>query len=233
MNKSIITVQQVNKVAHGRVILSDISFDISKRSLISLIGPNGAGKSTLVKILLGYDTKYQGQVTIDEKETVAYIPQIDPRDPNPIPLSVQEYLYIAANAFYSKGKPSTDHLEHMLNHVGVSPDKLGQSFWSLSGGERQRVAIARALIIDPTILILDEPLSAVDYASRQDLYKLIRHLQQDHNMTVLLISHDIDSVLPISDRVLCLNQTLHEDCHPCDYSSTDFTVKPKGVHHHC
>lgn len=233
MDKSIITVTQLHKFAHKRVILSDVSFDISKKSLVSLIGPNGAGKSTLVKIILGHDTDYQGVVVIDEQETVAYIPQIDPRDPNTIPLSVQEYLYVAANSLYSKIKPSLSDLEKMLTHVGVSADKLTQSFWNLSGGERQRVAIARALITEPTILVLDEPLSAVDYASRKDLYELIRHLQQGHDMTVLLISHDIDSVLPISDRVLCLNQTLHSDCHPCEYSDSTFTSGSTGVHHHC
>ncbi len=228
MSKSIITVHNINKIAHNRLILSDVSFSIDTGSLVSIIGPNGAGKSTLVKILLGFDSDYRGTVAIASEEQVAYIPQMQAQDPSPIPLSVREYIAIGTSAWYSGRSASSFNLEKILDHVGVAADRLSQSFWSLSGGERQRIAIARALISNPSILVLDEPLSAVDYASRHDLYELIRHLQQDHSMTVILVSHDIDSVLPISDRVLCLNHTLHEDCHPRDYSGGI-----RGVHHHC
>jgi zinc transport system ATP-binding protein len=94
------------------------------------------------------------------------------------------------------------------------------------------VAIARALLGDPTILVLDEPLAAVDYSSRPGLYELIRHLQQDHKMTVLLVSHDIDSVLPLSDQVLCLNKSLHTDCHPSQFVTKGGQGK-QTIHHHC
>lgn len=287
MNNSIITVTNLNKIAHKRVILSSVSFEINKRSLVSLIGPNGAGKSTLIKILLGFDQEYDGEVSISDDETIAYIPQIDPNEPNPTPLSVREYIAIGTTPFYSNQntpvrrislslasikhslyclytsclqslspRTSSEHvcsdkqvndfdLETIMKHVGLEVRLLDQSFWNLSGGERQRIAIARALLIDPTVLVLDEPLSAVDYASRGELYELIRHLQQDHHMTVILVSHDIDSVLPISDRILCLNQTLHEDCHstpaqgsqsrsarchPCELDSHSIQ---KHIHHHC
>ena len=232
MSKPIITVKNLTKIARGRVILSNLSFTISKRSLVSLIGPNGAGKSTLVKILLGLDSDYQGEVSIDHGETVAYIPQIDPRDSTPLPLSVQEYIAVGTTPLYSGKNVRGFNFEEIMKHVGVNPEISRQSFWSLSGGERQRIAIARALLIEPTILVLDEPLSAIDYASRQDLYELIRHLQQDHDMTAILVSHDIDNILPISDRVLCLNQTLHKDCHPCEYTNESLG-KMARVHHHC
>ena len=144
---------------------------------------------------------------------------------------MHEYISIGTTPLY-RGSKQTIDMHKTLQHVGVAPEKLHQSYLSLSGGERQRVAIARALLSDPTILVLDEPLAAVDYASRTGLYELIRHLQKDHAMTVLLVSHDIDSVLPLSDRVLCLNKQLHTDCHPSAFTATDHT-QPSSVHHHC
>ncbi len=224
MNNPIISIKNVTKTVDKRRLLVDISFDIEERSLVSLIGPNGAGKSTLVKIILGLDQNYEGAVTIAPNQRVQYIPQISVTDQYQLPMSVYEYISIGTTPLYSQNKKPVD-LKQTLEHVGVSADKLHQPYLSLSGGERQRIAIARALLGDPTILILDEPLAAVDYASRDGLYELIRHLQQDHKMTALLVSHDIDSVLPLSDRVLCLNQTLHTDCHP--------SIFDKSIHHHC
>lgn len=230
MTNPIIQVNNVTKAVGDRQLLSMVSFTVEATSLVSLIGPNGAGKSTLIKIILGLDSDYSGQVTIDPSARVSYIPQITNHDPYQLPLSVREYLAIGTTLLYNQQKRVVD-LKQTLTHVGVAPGVLTQSYTSLSGGERQRIAIARALLSDPTVLILDEPLAAVDYASRGGLYELIRHLQQDHQMTVLLVSHDIDSVLPLSDRVLCLNQTLHTDCHPSDFNHT--STQPSTIHHHC
>lgn len=231
MNNSVIQVANVSKAVDGRQLLDDVSFTIKAQSLVSLIGPNGAGKSTLVKIILGLDTHYQGSVTIAPTARVQYIPQLEIRDHFQLPLSVAEYLSIAMSRLYGTTRAKAD-FSQALTHVGVAPEKLHQSYLSLSGGERQRVAIARALLGDPTVLVLDEPLAAVDFASRAGLYELIRHLQQDHTMTVLLVSHDIDSVLPLSDQVLCLNKTLHTDCHPSEYTQQHSTVS-QAIHHHC
>jgi zinc transport system ATP-binding protein len=229
MAEAAITVTNVSKAVAGRQLLRDISFTVEAQSLVSLIGPNGAGKSTLVKIMLGLDPHHEGTVTFADNERVQYIPQINYSDKHQLPLSVHEYLSIGATPLYS-GTSVTADFTKALEHVGVDASKLKQSFASLSGGERQRVAIARALLTDPTILVLDEPLAAVDYASRQGLYELIRHLQQDHKMTVLLVSHDIESVVALSDKVLCLNQTLHDDCHPEELTKDGIA---KIMHHHC
>lgn len=231
MSKPVISVAKVSKTVQGRQLLHDISFSVAQQSLVSLIGPNGAGKSTLVKIILGLDTHYTGTVTIEPHQRVQYIPQLTPNDQHQLPMSVYEYISIGTTPLYSRNRKPVD-LPGALKHVGVDASKLHQTYTDLSGGERQRVAIARALLGDPTVLVLDEPLAAVDFASRNGLYELIRHLQQDHRMTVLLVSHDIDSILPLSDRVLCLNQTLHTDCHPSAFA-TDSNKATSTVHHHC
>jgi len=231
MNSPVITVTNVTKTIASRRLLDDVSFTIAPQSLVSLIGPNGAGKSTLVKIILGLDQQYEGSIVIRPSERVQYIPQLVMDDQYQLPLSVHEYISIATNRLYSLNRNKVDFAK-ALAHVGVAVEKLHQSYTSLSGGERQRVAIARALLGEPTILVLDEPLAAVDYASRSGLYELIRHLQKDHKMTVLLVSHDIDSVLPLSDQVLCLNQSLHTDCHPSQFTSRS-GIPNQTIHHHC
>jgi zinc transport system ATP-binding protein len=230
MSKPIIQVTNVTKAVDDRQLLVDVSFTIEPESMVTLIGPNGAGKSTLIKIMLGLDTAYTGTVTIAPDQRIQYIPQLTTDDQYQLPFSVHEYLAIGVTRLYNRRTTEPD-FEQALTHVGVAPATLRQTFASLSGGERQRVAIARALLSDPTMLVLDEPLAAVDYASRAGLYELIRHLQQDHRMTVLLVSHDIDSVLPLSDRVLCLNQRLHTDCHPSAFVEREGLAT--AVHHHC
>ncbi|USN88471.1 MAG: metal ABC transporter ATP-binding protein [Candidatus Nomurabacteria bacterium] len=232
MTNAIISLKNVNKTIGGKQLLVDITFDIREQSLVSLIGPNGAGKTTLVKIILGLDPHYTGTVHIRKNTQIQYIPQLSATDQYQLPLSVYEYLRIGTTPLYSQRKSftATDY-EEALTHVGVSLGTLHQSYLGLSGGERQRVAIARALLSNPNILVLDEPLAAVDYVSRGGLYELIRHLQQDHHMTVLLVSHDIESVLPLSDRVLCLNKTLRTDCHQTTLSPIE--EPPQVIHHHC
>lgn len=129
MNKNIISVKGLTKKAYGRIILSDVSFDIEKKSLVSLIGTNGAGKSTLVKILLGFDADYEGEIHVNSDERFGYIPQINVSDPNPVPLSVKEYIAVGAAGLYNKSKKSDRFdLHEILEHVGVSVDKLEQSF---------------------------------------------------------------------------------------------------------
>lgn len=229
MNKPIITVKNVTKTANSRQLLTDINFSVVAGSLVSIIGPNGAGKSTLMNIILGIDTDYTGSVSVSSNERIQYIPQLTTDDQYQLPISVAEYLLIGSCWLFS-GLRQQPNFVNALDHVGLSADILQQSFHELSGGERQRVAIARALLTDPTVLVLDEPLAAVDYASRKGLYELIRHLQQDHNITVLLVSHDVDSVLPLSDQVLCLNTHLHTDCHPTTFNRDG---SPLDIHHHC
>lgn len=230
MSTLAITAKNVSKVVGSRPLLRNISFEVTAGSLVSLIGPNGAGKSTLVKIILGLDHDFTGEIVIADSQRIAYIPQVNHSDRHALPLSVYEYLAIGQTRLFS-GIKSDANFGDALQHVGVDPAKLTQSFASLSGGERQRIAIARALLTDPTILVLDEPLAAVDHGSRQGLYELIRHLQQDHHMTVFLVSHDVDRVMPLSDQVLCLNVTLREDCHPTAMSGD--VLEPQAVHHHC
>lgn len=221
----IITVSAVCKQIGMRHVLQDVSFVVHEAELLAIIGPNGAGKTTLIKIILGLDTRYTGTVTVAPNARIRYIQQLAVDARELLPLSVYEYLSVGATTLYSGVRTQPDFMQ-AIAHVGLPETILRQSFSDLSGGERQRVAIARALLSNPSVLVLDEPLAAVDYHSRDELYKLIRHLQEVHQITVILVSHDIDSVIPISDNVLCLNRTIHHGCHPVEFARTH------SVHHH-
>jgi len=181
--------------------------------------------------MLGLDDQYTGTVTVADGQRIHYIPQQIVTHRQQLPLNVHEYLSVGVTPLYSGTRVTRDFATE-LGHVGMDSTVLQQPLASLSGGERQRVAIARALLTEPTILVLDEPLAAVDFSSRTGLYELIRHLQKDHGMTVVLVSHDTESVLSISDKVLCLNVSLHSDCHPAQLESAAGTVV-QTMHHHC
>lgn len=229
----VISVRNVTKTIGARDILRDVSFSLERASLTALIGPNGAGKTSLVRILLGLDAAHTGQVSVGANERVQYVPQLAARDAAALPVSVAEFLRVGMSRWFLGRRAAATDIAATLTHVGLSREVQHQSVQSLSGGEQQRLAIARSLLAEPSVLVLDEPLASVDYHARHALYELIRHLQQAHGMTVLLVSHDIDSVLPISDRVLCLNQTLHENCHPCDLPVGNHGELRHTVHHTC
>jgi zinc transport system ATP-binding protein len=229
-HEQVVRVEKVTKKFGDHIALNNISFDISRGDVVGVIGPNGAGKSTLANILLGFDPHYTGRVSLSKKERISYVPQFSRSDTHSLPLSVREFLKSAANTFYGiKDAAHEDTLVKTLDHVGLGEHYLEQNVYSLSGGERQRTLIARALLGDPTFLVLDEPLASVDYAARDSLYALLKHLNQTHHITMLLISHDVESIVTICDSILCINKTLHQGCHPESFALGKETGQ--AVHH--
>lgn len=225
-------VQNVSLRAEELEILSDISFTLDPKSITGLIGPNGAGKSTLVRIVIGTQRPDTGAVQVAPAVRMAYIPQLAPDDLHALPLSVCEFMAIATGArFPWDAHRYHDEMQTALGKVGVKATKLDQDMRTLSGGERQRVLLARALLRKPTMLVLDEPFSAVDYHTREELYELLKTMRAELNMTIFLVSHDIESVVETCDTVLCLNRTLAYGCHPVAFMRRDETLH--AMHHHC
>lgn len=214
-SNTLINIQGVEKEYGGKTVLHNITFDIVSGHIVGIIGPNGAGKSTLANIILGFDSKYIGLVKIPSSIRIAYVPQFSNADIYALPLSVYEFLRSVANTYY--GLTQTADKEAViktLKHVGLDKHYLTHNIYALSGGERQRVLIARALLGDPDFIVFDEPLASVDYSSRGELYGLLRHLNKKHGTTMVLISHDVESILSICDDVLHLNKTLHHELNP-------------------
>lgn len=128
-----------------------------------------------------------------------------------------------------------------LEMVGLDASFVSQSFHSLSGGQKQRVIIARSLLSSPTVLLFDEPLSGVDFPTKLQIYELLSHINTEYGITIVFVSHEIESVVSECHRILCLNKTLHEGCHPMDFIRGNVFKKPCifpkkrksiPIHHH-
>lgn len=183
-------------------VLRQVSFSIEKGEIVSVVGPNGSGKSTLVKALLGL-IPYSGDVTVDGRpltrgtQYIGYVPQRFDFD-RTFPITVQEFLSLVHDG---ATKDSEQELVRDLQIDSLLTKRLGE----LSGGQLQRVLIVQALLSKPHILILDEPTTGIDSAGSQSFYEIIKHLNQEHQMTIILISHETEVVYNVSSRVICLD----------------------------
>ena len=186
--------------------LDGLTVDVAPGELVALLGPSGCGKTTALRILAGFETADSGTVTVDGKE-ISHVPA-SRRD---MGMVFQSYsLFPNMSALDNVGfglrlrkKSSTERKRRageLLDMVGLAR-QAGQFPHQLSGGQQQRVALARALAIEPRVLLLDEPLSALDAKVRLQLREQIRSLQQRLGTTTLFVTHDQEEALSMSDRV--------------------------------
>jgi len=193
--------------------LRHISLAVARGEILSLVGPNGAGKSTLLKAIMGFVEPTEGSVFLNTGKGVrgiGYVPQKLDIDKT-VPFTVGELLTLnmPGTRFWFGGQNAAqrDHavaVLHQLDACSLVDRQIGQ----LSGGEFQRVMIAYALLQDPQVLLLDEPLTGVDKLGAELLEELILHLREKHRLALVIVSHDLHLVGNVSDRVLCLNQTM-------------------------
>lgn len=186
-----------------RTVFERVSFGLARGEIVSLVGPSGCGKSTLLRAIAGLDPQAEGSVLLDRalqrgpSERIGVIFQ----EPRLLPwLSVADNIAFAAGPRQGRD-PRVDAL---LAEVGLANvrDALPKQ---LSGGMAQRVALARGLFAEPDLLLLDEPFSAVDALTRSRLQRLLLALAHAHGTTALLVTHDLDEALHLSDRVLLLS----------------------------
>ena len=176
-------------------LVKGVSLQIERGQIVTLIGPNGSGKSTTAKIALGIYKKIDGEV---EKYTnkVGYVPQKISIDWT-LPLRVKDFMVLTENL-------KDEDINEALSLTGVIQLK-NKNLGDLSGGEFQRVLIARAISKKPDLLVLDEPVQGVDFTGEIALYKLIKKITDELNCGILLISHDLHTVMSATDHVVCLN----------------------------
>ncbi len=187
----------------ARPVLRDLHLGVARGDIVTLLGASGCGKSTLLSIAAGLDRAYRGHVALDGAATngingdIGFIFQ----EPRLFP-----WLTVAQNISFGKGPGA--HLDPLVDRL---LDEVGLSGYGaalpkqLSGGQAQRVAIARGLFTQPRVLLLDEPFSAVDAFTRMKLQDLLVRVAHQHALTVLLVTHDIDEALYVSDRVVLLD----------------------------
>ena len=176
-------------------LVKGVSLQVEKGKIVTLIGPNGSGKSTTAKIALGIYKKIDGEV---EKYTnkIGYVPQKISIDWT-LPLRVYDFMLLTEDI-------KDEAIDEALTLTGVMHLK-NKNLGDLSGGEFQRVLLARAISKKPDLLVLDEPVQGVDFTGEIALYELIKKISDELNCGILLISHDLHTVMTATDHVVCLN----------------------------
>ena len=194
-NNILVKLNEVGIKQNDKWLVKGVSLEVKKGKIVTLIGPNGSGKSTTAKIALGIYKKIKGQV---EKYTnkVGYVPQRISIDWT-LPLRVNDFMLLTDDI-------NDDEINEALNLTGVMHLKF-KNLGNLSGGEFQRVLLARAISKKPELLVLDEPVQGVDYTGEIALYELIKKISDTLNCGILLISHDLHTVMSATDHVVCLN----------------------------
>jgi len=186
-------VRRLSRAFGGRVVLDGVDLDIAPGEFVAMLGVSGTGKSTLLRALAGLDREVTGELSVPGPVAVAF------QEPRLLP-----WRRVLANVALGLRVPDAGAVAgRALEEVGLT-ERADAWPLTLSGGEAQRAALARALVREPSLLLLDEPFSALDALTRIAMHRLVLRLWQRHQPAVLLVTHDVDEALVLADRVLVL-----------------------------
>lgn len=199
MPKKILKVKNLNVKLNGEEIIKDLSFEVNEREILIILGPNGAGKTTLLRTLLGL-VPYTGQISWATKD-INYLPPQEFLGRKDLPpINIEEF-------FKFKNVPSEKILK-ILKQVGLDSSILKKRFGALSTGQFQRMLIAWALVDEPSVLLFDEPTIGIDIGGQETIYSLLHKFWKERNLTILLVTHDLNIVWEHATNVLCLNKKM-------------------------
>jgi NitT/TauT family transport system ATP-binding protein len=207
-------VLEVLKLSHtygDQTALDDVSFEVGESELVSIVGKSGCGKSTLLRAIAGLITPTTGEIRLSGR-TVTGVPDDLAVVFQDYSRSLLPWMSVRDNVTFplrrrGLARPARrEAAEAALEEVGLA-DAAGKFPWQLSGGMQQRVAIARALAYRPTLLLMDEPFGSVDAQTREDLEDLLLRVRADNDMMILLVTHDIDESVYVSDRILVMGRS--------------------------
>lgn len=213
MQKSdcIIGVEHVSKFFGDKAVLNDVNLSVRKGEFVTILGPSGCGKTTLLRLIAGFQTASEGVITIAGKD----ITQTPPHK-RPVNTVFQKYaLFSHLNVFNNiafglklkklPGATIEKKVKQALRMVGMT-DYEDRDVDSLSGGQQQRVAIARAIVNEPEVLLLDEPLAALDLKMRKDMQMELKEMHQKLGITFVYVTHDQEEALTLSDTIVVMSE---------------------------
>ena len=233
-----LSVRGLHKVYDGSTVLNDLSFDLLDGEFLSILGPSGCGKTTLLRILIGLEQADSGSILKGGREIsrlgsadrgMGIVFQNYALFPN---MTVLQNVQYALTLRRETRRTARETALQMLEQVGLS-DQAEKLPGQLSGGQQQRVAIARTLATSPDIILLDEPISALDAANREIMKAELKLLQKKFNVTMLFITHDQEEAFFLSDRIMVMRDGNIEQIgtpaeiyhHPASPYVTEFVVE--------
>jgi ABC-type Mn2+/Zn2+ transport system ATPase subunit len=212
-----VSVRDVTVRYDDAAAIERVSFDVRIGEIAAVIGPNGSGKTTLLRAILGL-VPYEGEILVlgghvqEERGRIGYVPQRFEFDPR-YPITVGEFMELGRHPSVPAGR-----IKEKIKEVGLVPAILGRRLGSLSGGQLQRV------------LVVDEPATGIDVVGEATFYDAIRHLNETHDTTVLMVSHDLAVVSKVVDRVICINRKLMCSGTPTQAMSPEVLSEVFGRH---
>jgi zinc transport system ATP-binding protein len=216
----IIDISELDFAYRDALVLKRVSLRVEPGTTLGLIGPNGGGKTTLIRLLLGLLEPTRGAIRIDglppkqavrRGDVIGYLPHCA-SIPDSLPINARQLARLGlvgkTGVLRSYAPADLKFVDELLARLGIA-DLAETPIADLSGGQLQRVLIARALAARPKILLLDEPTTGIDRLGQQQFLESITRLKNELGLTVVFVSHDLRAVSAISDRIACLNLTLH------------------------
>lgn len=204
-----IKVENLTVSYNNKRILENINLNIKNGLIYTVIGQSGAGKSTVLKVLAGINKNYKGKVYFNDNELdtkkycIGYIPQnyglVDWK-------TIKQNILLLFNTKYGKKAINSEFYEKILKKLDLEKH-LKKYPRNLSGGEKQRVAIARALLLKPNLLLMDEPFSALDYFTREEVQRLFINIWKQHKVTTLLVTHNISEAIYLGQNIIIMSSS--------------------------
>ena len=201
--------EHIQKSFDGVPVLKDISLQVADGEIVSILGPSGCGKTTLLNLILGIVDADSGWIRYDGQDLTH-----TPMEKRGFNIVFQDYalfpnLNVLQNITYGlRNKPgisTKEEVEDLIDLLGLR-DHLNKRIDQLSGGQKQRVALARTMVMKPRILLLDEPLSALDGVIKESIKDRIKTIAREYHLTTIIVTHDPEEALTLSDRVLIIEQ---------------------------
>lgn len=212
--KKVVEIDRVGFSYDGDLVLEDVSLTIKERDFLGMVGPNGSGKTTLLKIILGLIHPLTGKVRVfgqppkRARHLIGYVPQHTKLDPS-FPINVADVVLIGRlgkSTLFGRYRDADRYAAEEAMKEAEIYDLRNRRFGTLSGGQKQRILLARALVGKPGLLLLDEPTTSVDGRVEQDIYELLKDLNE--KVTIILVSHDLGFISSYVKHVACVNRSL-------------------------